>query len=286
MEQIRLRTFEPTYGEFYPPFVSWNNGSKTYKNIQIVHDDSYTHAAVYNLYYGEIKVPKERVVGFITEPYETYNLKDYVAYADKNIGTFFCHDPTGLSNTFRGGIPFLGPIAGTNQFVNEPKTRKMSFLVSSKHFFAGHQLRHRLVRKILQSNLDIDIYGHQLEHMYRDPRVRGTIDDKRKALVPYRFTIAIENVPYPYWVTEKYYDPLMMGCVPIYWGASQINNIFSPHAHINLPLVYDENILFEHIKNIYERPQLFDHITPFIGQQILKERVNMPEFLYRYFNAT
>lgn len=286
--QIRIRMFEQEYGDWSAHFKSYNNGSLSYKNIEVVLDDSYTHAIVYNLTKLPRELPKENVVAFITEPYSTYNLINHQTYAKAHIGTYFCHDNTDLDKSvFKNGMPFLGPMGGTNQMSPwKNKSKTMSIIASNKGYFKGHQLRHSIIKKILNSNLSIDIYGRGLEQLYAgDSRIKGTIEDKSVALLDYKFTIAIENESYPCWCTEKYVDPIMKSCIPIYWGASEINNLFSSTSHVYIP--HDANIeqIFGIISQTYHSHHNYGSHNIEEGQHIIKERQNLQEFLWRHFNG-
>lgn len=289
MTQIRIRAFEQEYGDWSAHFRSWNNGSLVYKNIEMVTDDSYTHAVLYNLTRPAMKpLPKQNVCAFITEPFETYNLNSYVDYAREHVGTYFCHDNARFDqNIFKNAMPFLGPCCGTEQM--HPygvKSKKMSMIASSKGYFRGHALRHEIIRKILHSPLGIDIYGRDLEHMYRgDGRIKGTLHgDKEPAFRDYKFTIAIENCSERFWVTEKYYDPLLRGCIPVYWGAKDINSLYSPNSHVELPSNWNTDQIFAKITQLYNDDHNYGAHNVIEGQRIIKERQNLPEFLWRYFN--
>jgi hypothetical protein len=54
---------------------------------------------------------------------------------------------------------------------------------------------------------------------------RGPVKNKHSTLQSYRFAICFENArDIPGYVTEKIFDCLMAGCVPVYWGAPDIND--------------------------------------------------------------
>lgn len=284
--------FEQDYGDWSAHFRSANNGILTYKNLEVVTDESYTHAIIYNLTKvpGLKNIPKENVIGFLTEPYETYNPNSNIEYIRKHIGTYFCHDNDKLGldkSIFKNGLPFLGPCCGWDQM--HPygnKTKTMSFIASNKGFFRGHALRHELIRKILNSHLGIDIYGRGLEGLYRDSRIKGTLHgDKEPAFRDYKFTIAIENCAERYWVTEKYYDPILRGCIPIYWGAGEINSLYSPNCHVELPNTWNADQIFNKITQVYNDNHHYGQHNIEEGQRIIRERQNLPEFLWRYFNG-
>ena len=55
------------------------------------------------------------------------------------------------------------------------------------------------------------------------PCYRGTIARKRDTLERYRFSICYENISdLPGYITEKIFDCFFAGCIPVYWGASNI----------------------------------------------------------------
>jgi hypothetical protein len=58
------------------------------------------------------------------------------------------------------------------------------------------------------------------------PSYRGPVRAKRDTLRRYRFSLAYENVrDVPGYVTEKIFDSLLAGCVPVYRGADNITDL-------------------------------------------------------------
>ncbi len=80
---------------------------------------------------------------------------------------------------------------------------------------------------VLNSALRVDSGG----------RVRNNlgmrIDDKMKFLANYRFSIAFENGAHAGYITEKIFQPLLCGSIPIYWGASDIEEEFNAKSFVN-----------------------------------------------------
>lgn len=55
------------------------------------------------------------------------------------------------------------------------------------------------------------------------PSYRGKVASKLDTLRSYRFSICYENVrDLPGYITEKIFDSLFAGCIPVYWGAANI----------------------------------------------------------------
>jgi hypothetical protein len=66
------------------------------------------------------------------------------------------------------------------------------------------------------------------------PSYRGAIPDKSTVLRRYRFALCYENMrDEPGWVTEKIFDCMRADCVPIYWGAPNVNAYVDPAAFVD-----------------------------------------------------
>ena len=62
---------------------------------------------------------------------------------------------------------------------------------------------------------------------------RGPVDDKYEAMSRYRFAICYENMVLDGWITEKLFDCLYAGVVPIYLGAPDIDDAVDPSCYID-----------------------------------------------------
>ena len=83
------------------------------------------------------------------------------------------------------------------------------------------------VRELMR-NMAVDAYGKSLQNrMLKQDTGRAT---KLLTLARYRFTLAFENAVDPGYVTEKFFDPLVAGSVPVYLGAPDIAD-FAPGEH-------------------------------------------------------
>lgn len=83
----------------------------------------------------------------------------------------------------------------------------------------------------LMRHLDVDSYGRSL-HTRDWPagRWRGRRSTKLETIARYRFTLAFENSICEDYVTEKFFDPLVAGSVPVYLGAPNVAD-FAPAEH-------------------------------------------------------
>ena len=201
-------------------------------DIYITNDDDYSHVIILNTAMPTIAptVPKENVIGFAFEPPKFLNLSNqFIEYAKKNIGKYFIGDADGL------GEPFVERYS--HMWYNPPlprepvKTRAMSIMISDKTSEIGHEYRHKIVNRILESNLPIDIYGRgcRFYSFMGDDRVKGEF----KELEPYetyKFHVCIENLSVNHYFSEKIMNPLLCNTTPIYMGCKNIDHYFEDNT--------------------------------------------------------
>ena len=62
---------------------------------------------------------------------------------------------------------------------------------------------------------------------------RGATDDKGETLSRYRFAVCYENQILKGWITEKIFDCFRAGTVPVYWGATDIEDYVPADSFID-----------------------------------------------------
>lgn len=96
----------------------------------------------------------------------------------------------------------------------------------------NHSGRRTYVRELMHY-LDIDSYGKFMRNVRIKPD-RGRVS-KLETLARYKFTLAFENAIGQDYVTEKFYDPLICGSVPLYLGAPNIETFaLGDRCYINV----------------------------------------------------
>ena len=86
------------------------------------------------------------------------------------------------------------------------------------------------------------------------PSYRGTVKNKWDVLPQYRFSLCYENIhDEPGWVTEKIFDSMRAGCVPIYWGAPNIVNYVDADAFVDRRRFNSDSELEAFLLNVTEK---------------------------------
>lgn len=99
------------------------------------------------------------------------------------------------------------------------------------HLKALYRERERAARFFGMLPDDFDLYGAGWDY---NPAWRGTVPNKWDVLQRYRFSLCYENMQNQLgYITEKIFDCFVAGCVPVYWGASNIAEYVPPACFID-----------------------------------------------------
>lgn len=220
------------------------------KKYYFTNDDDFTHAIIMNTAMPNLNIPKENVIGLAFEPIYFLNLTaEFVEYAKIHIGKYYIGDKFDLPNPFIEHFAYMWHSRPAKEITI--KNKLMSIVVSEKQFAPGHIYRHKLVEKIIEFNLPIDIYGRG-SNMYKYNRIMGKFEDA-EPYESYSFSICIENTICNHYFSEKVITPLMYNCMPIYLGCKNIKNYLENIITLEGDLIKDISI----IKNIISNPELY-----------------------------
>ncbi len=85
------------------------------------------------------------------------------------------------------------------------------------------------------------------------PSYRGRVAHKRDVLTRTRFAICYENVrDLPGYITEKIFDCFFSGCVPVYWGASNITAHIPADCFVDRRQFRDTEEVYNFLKHMTE----------------------------------
>jgi len=88
------------------------------------------------------------------------------------------------------------------------------------------------------------------------PFWRGSTRQKRQILANSKFSICYENAIFPGYITEKIFDCLFAGCVPVYMGAPNVTEYIPANAFIDRRKFTSEAELFCYLKGMSEAEYL------------------------------
>ena len=254
------------------------------KKIYITDADDYTHAIIINTIMPDLRVSKENVIGLAFEPIPFLDLTiPFIEYAQKHIGKYYIGDKLNLPEPFIEHFGFMWHSRPPKEITYKPNL--MSIVVTNKRFAPGHIYRHKLIEKIIELKLPIDIYGHG-SNMYSTytinglnysfDRIKGPFADA-EPYENYLYSICIENYQSNHYFSEKIITPLLHNCLPVYLGCRNINSYFNDI--INLTGDINKDILL--IINIIRNPLKYYNNT--YNTKNIK-RVNLIENIERLYS--
>lgn len=126
--------------------------------------------------------------------------------------------------------PGLEVVAGYDEFASprfstQEKTKTLSLLHSDKTWTADHRRRLEFVRALKVHFGDrLDIFGRGI----------NPVADKLEAVLPYKYTIVLENTMEAHYWSEKLADAYIGGAFPFYYGCPNLSDYFSENAFVRI----------------------------------------------------
>ena len=136
--------------------------------------------------------------------------------------------------------------------------------------YARFQLQDRRLEIIeaMLKRAKLDLFGGGWDKLYRiPPDVRKriapllktpitSVSDKRDCLSRYKFNICFENYAAPSYVTEKIFDAMLAGTVPVYLGAQNIVNYVPASCFVDASRFATMDELSDYLETITESQAL------------------------------
>jgi hypothetical protein len=113
----------------------------------------------------------------------------------------------------------------TKERLSEKKD-EVAWITSSKSGFPGQTARMEFREYLQSQNFKFHLFG----------RGFTPIHDKFDGLFPCKYALAIENYSTENYWTEKLADSLLSWCLPFYWGATNLEDYFSPDCFIRIDI--------------------------------------------------
>ena len=179
------------------------------------------------------RVPRGNLIKVLQEPLIRNPVSHLFTYWHSRVyDQILTHTPNSKDSRQINFLPCTGSFVDPSVINEQPfeqKTEMLSIVSSSLTKFPGHKLRFQFINRLLKEFPELDSHtygrGRQRELQYK-------IDGLRN----YRYSIAIENSCIPSYITEKFYDCIIAGCVPVYFGAPNIDEYFPVDSYIALPV--------------------------------------------------
>ena len=134
--------------------------------------------------------------------------------------------------------------------------KNFSFISSNKGsykkvHYANLNIKHTIIY-LSNWEIEFDLYGYMWDQSFISwflkfirgtkskyflklpPYYKGSVKNKNEILSNYKFCLTIENMSESSFITEKIFNAIYAGCVPIYFGAKNVSQDIPPECFINL----------------------------------------------------
>lgn len=153
------------------------------------------------------------------------------------------------------------PIFFNKKFADRKLVVNISGNKKSPHPDALYSSRNNFIRYCeiaIPKEFDLFGPGWSSDSSGKDyPSWKGVIHSKSDIYSNYKFGLVYENMKnIEGWVSEKIFDCIRCGCVPIYWGASNIQNYVDPQSFVDRRMFKDEKELINYLLSLTEESWL------------------------------
>lgn len=180
-----------------------------------------------------VSVPRGMLIKILQEPIVRNPLTHLFTYRHSRIfDEVLTHTPDPEDSRQVKSIPFLGSFVDPTTLTEQPfgrKNKMVSVIASTLAFLPGHKLRGEFIENLIRRFPELE------PHLFGRGRIKE-LEKKIEGLENYRYSVAIENSVSPSYITEKFCDCIIAGCVPLYFGAPDIGDYFPKESYITFPI--------------------------------------------------
>lgn len=115
------------------------------------------------------------------------------------------------------------------------RTKDICCITSGFSGIPGYEKRRFFIEALTKQCSVFDLYGRFNKISYSIPSYISPCDEKWKLLNTYKYTLVIENSDDDYYISEKIFDALICGSMPIYYGSKKIYDILPKEWFYYLP---------------------------------------------------
>ena len=121
---------------------------------------------------------------------------------------------------------------------NDIPSKPVCSVISNPH----SQFRNRFLQ-VLDQHMRVDYGGPYKNNIGYHVHGGHTGNNLIEFYKQYKFVVAMENSKGDYYITEKIYNALKSGKIPVYWGSPNIDTIINPKRILHIRNESDEEIM-------------------------------------------
>lgn len=230
--------------------------------------------------------------------------------------TIFCQWPSETLNLQIWGADGPNPQERTRHYSEvsgvpfPDKTKLLSWITTGDYSSPGTRNRIDFMKRFTDEYPGVlDLYGRNTGafDLSSIEDYSGPLESKWAALEPYKYTFAFENTYEPNYMSEKFNDAILMGCIPIYWGMTNVADYYPEGSFVEIDInrndaptrvmeVLESDYREEHLDDLYKAKDLLINKYQFwpalhrlinrlmksgiIDVDLLQQRRNKNQYIY------
>lgn len=206
-----------------------------------------------NLLYAVKMIPKEKRILLIMEP-EVVASKSYNRHFHKYFGKVITWNDDLIDEGNYCKIYYPQPKPEKKYYMDYGKKRKFTMICGNKQSNHPNELysKRREIIDYFENKEDFDLYGIGWEKE-KLKNYRGKTEKKLYTLSHYKYAFCFENqCNVRGYITEKIFDCFFANCIPIYWGAENIESYIPTDTFIDWRKYDSLEKLLEYLDTIDE----------------------------------
>lgn len=223
------------------------NGSGRWGNIELC--DNFDDADLYIVVWGGGPSPHERL--WQCPPHSVLNFtfessRCIVAQRVFRKETIYCQWPTDALNLQLlggDGVPYPWErMKHYSEVIGVPfpeKTGLLSWITTGDYSLPNERNRIDFMKRFTDEYPGVlDLYGRNTGafDLSSIDSYKGPVERSRDALDSYEYTFAFENICEANYMSEKFNDAILAGCIPIYWGMTNIDDYYPEGSFVEVDI--------------------------------------------------
>jgi hypothetical protein len=152
--------------------------------------------------------------------------------------SLFIKNPEGIK--YHRSIPYvhfhhMATYDQLNTIDETKRTKLICSITSGLHGIPGYQKRRLFLENFSAANPQFDLFGKFSKLASSISSYRGQCLFKWKTVSQYKYSLVIENSTDDYYISEKIFDALICGSLPIYHGSGKIFEVLPKEWFYYLP---------------------------------------------------
>lgn len=160
-----------------------------------------------------------------------------------------------------------------NEIDETNRTKLICSITSGLTGIPGYQNRRLFLENFSAANPQFDLFGKFSKLATTIPSYRGQSIFKWKTVSQYKYSLVIENSTDDYYISEKIFDALICGSMPIYHGSNKIFEVLPNEWFYYLPSL-----------DVFEISKLNDFIATDAFKTVSDNRVEICKIVYEKFS--